>query len=98
MWLWIGYSVPGDCCFKVLDYLETVEYVSGQVREFIMRLSYASIVLLNDPKLWKDVVKKDCMLACKAKGLTFDCVDASVSGSKEILVRLQKILRKRLIE
>jgi len=78
--------------------LETVNYVADQTREYIKRTTYASVVLLNDAKLWKDTVKKACRSACKAKGLTFDSVDADLEGSKEILIRLENILRKQLSE
>jgi len=54
--------------------------------------------LLNDAKLWKDTVKKACRSACRAKGLAFDSVDADVEGSKEILIRLENILRRQLSE
>ena len=78
--------------------LETVDYVASQTREYIKRTVYASVVLLNDAKLWKNTVEKACKSACKAKGLAFDSVDASVEGSKEILSRLENILRKQLSE
>ncbi len=76
--------------------LETVEYVADQTQEYIKRTAYASVVLLNDPKLWKDTVKKACKSACKAKGLAFDCIEADVAGSKEILSRLEEIFKKQL--
>jgi 7-cyano-7-deazaguanine tRNA-ribosyltransferase len=78
--------------------LETVNYVASQTREYIKRTAYASVVLLNDAKLWKNTVEKACKSTCKAKGLAFDSVDASVEGSKEILSRLENILRKQLSE
>ena len=78
--------------------LETVDYVANQTREYIKRSAYEGVVLLNDAKLWQDTVKKACKSACKAKGLAFDCVDANVKGSKEILARLENILRKHLSE
>ena len=78
--------------------LETVDYVANQTSEYIKRTSYVGVVLLNDPKLWKDTVKKACKSTCIAKGLAFDSVDADVAGSKEILVRLENILRRQLSE
>ncbi len=78
--------------------LETISYVANQTSEYIKRTSYMGVVLLNDPKLWKDTVKKACKSTCKAKGLAFDSVDAEVAGSKEILVRLENILRRQLSE
>ncbi len=78
--------------------METVDYVANQTHQYIMRTSYASVVLFNDPKLWKNTVKDACRLACSAKGLDFDFVDADVETSKEILVRLENILRRQLSE
>jgi 7-cyano-7-deazaguanine tRNA-ribosyltransferase len=78
--------------------LETVDYVANQTAEYIKRSSYTGVVLLNDPKLWKDTIKKACKSACKTKGLDFDSVDADVAGSKEILARLANIFREQLGE
>ena len=78
--------------------LETVDYVANQTAEYIKRSSYTGVVLLDDPKLWKDTIKKACKSACKTKGLDFDSVDADVAGSKEILARLANIFREQLGE
>jgi 7-cyano-7-deazaguanine tRNA-ribosyltransferase len=78
--------------------LETVNYVSSQTAEYIKRSSYASVVLLNDPKLWHDNVKSATAAACDAKGLAFESVDADASATKEILGRLSNILQKQLSE
>jgi 7-cyano-7-deazaguanine tRNA-ribosyltransferase len=76
--------------------LETVEYVASQTAWYIMRSAYESVVLLNDPKHWADVVKKTVKSACGAKGLPFDSVDANVQGSREIFSQLESILREQL--
>ena len=78
--------------------LETVDYVANQTAEYIQRSNYVAVTLLNDPKLWKNTVLDACKSACEALGLAFDSVDADVAGSKEILVRLENILRKQLSE
>ena len=78
--------------------LETIDYVASQAREYIGRSEYESVVLLNDAKLWQGAIEKACKSACRAKNLTFDCVDANVKGSKEILGRLEKSFRKHLSE
>jgi 7-cyano-7-deazaguanine tRNA-ribosyltransferase len=83
-------ALPLDC--------ETVDYVASQTAEYIKRKGYKSVALLNDTKLWNNTVRKVCKQACKAKGLAFDSVDANVEGSKEILSRLENILRKQLNE
>jgi len=78
--------------------LETVAHVANQTADYIKHTAYASVVLLNDPKLWRNTVKNAVAEACCAKGLAFDAVDSDATGSKEILVRLENILRKRLCE
>jgi 7-cyano-7-deazaguanine tRNA-ribosyltransferase len=79
-----------------LDY-ETVQYVADQASEYVKRSNYAGVTVLNDVKLWGDTVKKTVKVACVNKGLMFGSVDA-VKGSKEILVSLEKVLRKQLSE
>jgi 7-cyano-7-deazaguanine tRNA-ribosyltransferase len=78
--------------------LETIDYVASQAAEYIKRNSYRSVVLLNDPKLWGDKVKRACTNACGVNGLAIDSVDVNVEGSKEIFSRLENILRKQLGE
>jgi len=78
--------------------VETVYYVAKQTAQYITRSNYQSVVLLNDPKLWKDIIKKACKQVCKTKKLTFDSVDAIAEGGKKILTRLENILRKQLSE
>jgi 7-cyano-7-deazaguanine tRNA-ribosyltransferase len=78
--------------------LETVEHVARQTNEFIKRMPYKSVVLLNEPKLFKNTVKKAVKSACKTKNLMFDSIDSEVGGSKEFLVCLENILRKHLSE
>lgn len=91
------YPLSQHECAHPLD-LETVDYVASQTAEYIQRHGYRSVALLNDTKLWSDTVKKACRSACKAKDLAFDSLDANVQGSKEILSRLENILRKQLSE
>lgn len=75
---------------------ETVDYVADQVASYIEKSAYECVVLINDPKLWSDKIKKKCRSTCRKKALAFDYVDADVEGTKEILSRLEKILRKHL--
>ncbi len=78
--------------------LETMDYVANQTREYIKRTNYECVVLLNDANLWKGTIEKACRSACRTKGLAFDCADANVKGSKEILERLENIFLKQLGE
>ena len=78
--------------------LETIDYVANQTASYILRTTYQSVVLLNDPKHWADVVKQKVKSACNAKDFLFDSVDANVEGSKETFSQLESILREHLSE
>ncbi len=80
-----------------LDF-ETIGYVANQTAEYIKRSRYHSVVLLNDPKLWSQTVKKASETACREKNVAFEHADASMEGSKKILTALELILRKQLSE
>jgi 7-cyano-7-deazaguanine tRNA-ribosyltransferase len=77
---------------------ETVEYVASQVSEYIMHAHYETVVLLHDPRQWGEGVKERCGKACLKKGIAFEVVDVKTEGSKNILTRLEMILRKHLSE
>jgi 7-cyano-7-deazaguanine tRNA-ribosyltransferase len=78
--------------------VETVDYVASQVSEYILRTHYNTVVLLHDPQQWGNSVKKQCGKACQKNGTAFEVVDVRVEGSKNILTRLEMILRKHLSE
>lgn len=78
--------------------METMNYVANQTREYINRTNYEGVVLLNDANLWHEIVEKACRSTCRTKGLAFNCVDANVKGTKEILARLKNIFLKQLGE
>jgi 7-cyano-7-deazaguanine tRNA-ribosyltransferase len=77
---------------------ETVEYVASQVSDYIKRAHYETVVLLHDSQHWDDSVKKMCRKTCLKKGIRFEHVDIKAEGSKNILTRLDMILRKNLSE
>jgi 7-cyano-7-deazaguanine tRNA-ribosyltransferase len=77
---------------------ETVDYVARQVSDYIKRAHYETVVLLHDPQQWGDSVKKLCKGTCLKKGMQFEHVNIKAEGSKNILTRLEMILRKHLSE
>ena len=78
--------------------METVAYVADQAADYIKRMPYTGVTLLNDAKLWSDTVKLACKTACKEKGLAFETVEADVEGSKELVGHLEACLRRQLGE
>ncbi len=77
---------------------ETVDYVAAQVSEYVRRTHYKTVVLLHDPQQWGDSVKVQCAKSCLKKGIAFEHLDIKAEGSKNILTRLEMILRKHLSE
>jgi predicted RNA-binding protein len=77
---------------------ETIDYVAKHVSDYIMQTRYESIVLLNDPQQWGSSIKKYCSRSCLKKGIKFEHVNIRAEGSKNILTRLEMILRKHLSE
>jgi 7-cyano-7-deazaguanine tRNA-ribosyltransferase len=78
--------------------VEAIDYVAHQVSEYILRTHYSTVVLLHDPQQWGDSVKRQCDKACQKNGIAFEAVDIRAEGSKNILTRLEMILRKHLSE
>jgi 7-cyano-7-deazaguanine tRNA-ribosyltransferase len=77
---------------------ETTDYVTAQVADYIKHTHYKTIVLLHDSQHWADSVKKACRKTCLKKGVRFEHVDIKAEGSKNLLTRLDMILRKNLSE
>jgi 7-cyano-7-deazaguanine tRNA-ribosyltransferase len=77
---------------------ETVDYVAAQVSDYIKHTHYDTVVLLHDSQQWGNNVKKLCRNTCLKKGVQFEHVDVKGEGSKNILTRLEMILRKHLSE
>jgi 7-cyano-7-deazaguanine tRNA-ribosyltransferase len=77
---------------------ETTDYVAAQVADYIKHTHYKTIVLLHDSQHWADSVKKACRKTCLKKDVRFEHVDIKAEGSKNILTRLDMILRKNLSE
>jgi len=77
---------------------ETVEYVASQVSAYLDNVRYEAVVLLHDPQQWGESVKTQCAQACQKNGAAFEVVDIRAEGTKNILTRLEMILRKHLSE
>ncbi|MCW3999244.1 MAG: tRNA guanosine(15) transglycosylase TgtA [Candidatus Bathyarchaeota archaeon] len=75
---------------------ETIDYVASQVAAYIQQNRYRGVVLLNDRKLWGGTVAAASKGACEAKGLPFGLVEANVTGTKEMLLSLEELLRRQL--
>ncbi|MFB3888328.1 MAG: tRNA guanosine(15) transglycosylase TgtA [Candidatus Bathyarchaeia archaeon] len=73
---------------------EAVDYVAKQAAEYIARVAYDAVVLLHDAETWGNTVRSQCGKACAKKGIRFSWLPLRGKPSKEILTRLENILRK----
>ncbi len=76
--------------------LETIVYVANQAADYIKRMPYESVTLLNDAKLWSDIVKSACEKACHEKGVQLEIAEADVEASKALIGHLEALLRRQL--
>jgi 7-cyano-7-deazaguanine tRNA-ribosyltransferase len=77
---------------------ETIDYVASQASEYIKRAHYKTMVLFHDSHQWSDSVRKVCSKTCLKKGVRFEHLDIKAKETKDILTRLEMILRKNLSE
>jgi 7-cyano-7-deazaguanine tRNA-ribosyltransferase len=74
---------------------ETISYVAAQTAEYVKKMPYISVTLLNDPKNWSKHVELAVQKACTEKGIAFDAVQAG-GGSRQLIANLEAALRKQL--
>jgi 7-cyano-7-deazaguanine tRNA-ribosyltransferase len=74
---------------------ETLDYVTGQITEYISRIDCKMVVLLNDRENWGETVLKKVKKACSKKNVKFQCVDVNNMEAETLPVRLNKILREK---
>ena len=77
---------------------ETKDYVASQAAEYIKQHSFETVVFLHNPEYWGNSVKIQCWKSCQKKDVTFETIDVTAERSKDILARLEMILRKYLSE
>lgn len=77
---------------------ETIEYVTKQVSDYINRMNYEMIVLLNDSENWQKTVIRSCKKTCRKKGIVFEWVDSRARPSKTIPAKLERVLQDKLRE
>ena len=77
---------------------ETIDYVAKQVADYIQNSHYKRILLLNDSENWNNNIKKACRKTCLAKGIRLETIETNSKRSKNILTRIEKILKKNLSE
>ncbi len=76
----------------------TIRDVASEVADFIGRSRYCSVVLVHDPDVWGDRVKRACRKICLRKRIRLSNVTIKEGTSKNILTRLEMILKKNLSE
>jgi 7-cyano-7-deazaguanine tRNA-ribosyltransferase len=76
----------------------TVEYVARESESFIRRSNYRGVVLIHDSQNWGNKVRDACKRSCSARGIKFSQVAITPTPAKNILTRLETVIRKNLSE
>lgn len=71
---------------------ETVEYVAGQVAEYVSRMNYGKVILLYDSENWDEAILKMCRKVCLKKNIKFKYFTIKGKESKAILAGVMKKL------
>jgi predicted RNA-binding protein len=50
---------------------ETIEYVAGQVADYVCRNEYEEVVFVDDAEVWDKTVLKACRKSCRQKRIRF---------------------------
>lgn len=67
---------------------ETVAYVAKQVANYIKKTNYNQVILLNDPKIWKNKILSACRYVCKKKHVKFSVIQEKEPWTKNAIQKL----------
>jgi len=60
---------------------ETITYVANQIRDYINRTNYKTVVLINDPENWNKTILNTCKKICRQKNIKFKTINAKKARS-----------------
>jgi 7-cyano-7-deazaguanine tRNA-ribosyltransferase len=73
---------------------ETVEHVANQVGDYICRMKYQTVILLNDPENWAKTILNTCKKACLKKKIRFASINTSTGQRRLTRSGLESFLKK----
>jgi predicted RNA-binding protein len=76
---------------------ETVENVAEQIADYINRVNYETVVLLNDSENWGKTVLDACRKACLKKKVEFKSINMKESAENTVSAKLERILLEILV-
>jgi 7-cyano-7-deazaguanine tRNA-ribosyltransferase len=74
--------------------LETVETVADQLTDYINRVNYEMVILLNDSENWGKTILNTCKKACLKKNVKLESINMKEDGNRTVLAKLEKILQE----
>jgi 7-cyano-7-deazaguanine tRNA-ribosyltransferase len=57
---------------------ETVEHVANHVGNYINRMNYKEVMLIDDPENWGKSILNKCKKVCRENGITFRSINANI--------------------
>ena len=73
---------------------ETITYVAKQVTNYIENANYEQVILLRDPKVWKEKITAACRRSCKKKQLLFKTLHEGDPWTKSTLEHLVQVIQE----
>ncbi len=76
---------------------ETIEYVSEQVENYILKTNYDRVILLEKSEIWKRKIATACKRACSKRKIPLTIVNTRPPWSKNALNKILKAIQEAVM-
>ena len=76
---------------------ETVDYVTEQIENYIVKTNYDRVILLENSEVWKGKIAAACKKACRKRGLSLTMLKTRRLWSKNALNKILKAIQEAVI-
>ena len=76
---------------------ETIDYVTEQIENYILKTNYDRVILLENSEVWKRKIAAACKKACRKRGLPLTILKTRRLWSKNALNKILKAIQEAVI-
>jgi len=76
---------------------ETIDYVTEQIENYIVKTNYDRVILLENSEVWKGKIAAACKKACRKRGLSLTMLKTRRLWSKNALNKILKAIQEAVI-
>ena len=76
---------------------ETIDYVTDQIENYIVKTNYDRVILLENSEVWKGKIAAACKKACRKRGLSLTMLKTRRLWSKNALNKILKAIQEAVI-